>query len=161
MASCINLDKLLAKMNKSRTYKEQVKRFGSSRKAQDFQSAIDKLNSQFGTSFYMDREGKTFHVSGHREFGHLSRRSGLLGKDITMTLGGNELTEDSCTIKMIVDDNNNFIVVSISKMKEIGLLSNESLSLQKGIHLNDSRFFYEWSLDQMKSLGCILYSSGV
>lgn len=156
----MNLDQLLANMNKSRTHKEQVKRFGSSRKAQDFQTALDKLNSQFRTNFYMEREGQTFCISGHREFGHLSRRGGILGKDVTMTLGGNELTDqNSCTIKMIVDDNNDFIVVSLFKMKENGLLSDELLSLQKGIHLSDSRFFYEWPLEYLKKLNCILYSS--
>jgi hypothetical protein len=165
MSSCItmpSLETLLANVAKNRSNLSVTRKIGSSKKSIDFQAAIAKLNAQYGTDFYLERDRQSFTIQGHREFGVISRRSGILGINVDMTLGGEELHKagNENTIKMIVDDKNNFIVVSLIDMKKAGILDKDQLSQGNGVkNKKDGRFFYSWSIQELKNIDAILYYS--
>lgn len=151
-SNCLNLEQLLANVQRTRDKKVFIQKFGDSQKASDFGAAIQKLNERFCTSFYLEHEYGMFSLCGHREFGILSRRSGSLKKNVTMTLGSREIekAKDGYTLKMIVDDENNYVVVSLTGMMDLGMLEDAALSKHKGGVKNDAgRFFYSWSLEEV------------
>ena len=156
-----SLELLLQNVNKSRTRKALFTRIGRSDKAMIFHETIIKLNGLFGTSFYVERDGHEFTIQGHREYGHPSRRNGILGKDIGLTLGVHELKEagTSNTIKFIVDNSNNFIMVSLSSMKNLGCFTDENLSGKFRLTKNNTIPYCTWNLDELKDLNVIMYSS--
>ena len=163
MSSCCpSLDILLENMKKTRARNSFITKYGSSQKAIDTNNAIERLNTKYDTSFYMDHEKNSFSICGHREYGPISRRSGLLSDNVTMTLGSRELKNienSNNTIKMIIDDENNYIVVSLTTMKNNGLLDSDALAKHRGGVMHDSgRFFYSWSIDELAQMGVILYS---
>lgn len=161
MSSMPSLETLLTKVAINRSRVNTIKKVGSSQKSIDFQTAIEKLNAQYGTNFYLERDKQSFTIQGHREFGCISRRSGVLGIDIDMTLGGPEIKTagNENTIKMIVDDKNNFIVVSLIAMKKFGMFNKENLSDTEGINnKKDGRFFYSWPIEQLQKIGAVLYN---
>lgn len=156
-----SLEVLLKNVAKNKLQKDLFNRIGHSEKAISFNEAIERLNDMYGTSFYMERNGQSFTIQGHREFGHLSRRNGILGNDIDFTLGIHEIKDAGTTntIKCIIDNNNNFIVVSLTKLRELGHFTKERL---------DSRFqptkqktipYFTWSLDELIIIEAILYKS--
>ena len=156
-----SLEILLNKVAKNKLQKELFNRIGHSEKAISFNEAITKLNNMFGTSFYMERDRLSFTIQGHREFGHLSHRNGILGNNIDFTLGIHEIKDSGVTntIKCIVDNNNNFILVSLIKLRELGHFTKENL---------DNRFqptnqktipYFTWSLNELDEVGAILYKS--
>jgi len=161
MSTFPSINKLLNQVVLNKQRKIIVSRVGKSHKASICIEAINKLNAENNTSFYLDREGKTFTIQGHRENGTISLRSGVLGENIDMTLGGNEIPKAGVanTIKMIIDSTNNYIVISLIKMQEHGLLDNLSDHDQKCVKFSDNRFFYTWCFDELDKIGAILYKS--
>lgn len=162
MASVLypSLEILLGNMNKTRERKTFIQQYGKTQKAIDFNTAIEKLNGKYDTSFYIEHENRAFVICGHREYGTISRRSGSLKDDVTMTLGSKELKKagHENTIKMIVDDENNCIVVSLVAMRNLGLLDDDALAKHRGGVMYDSgRFFYSWSLEELHKLDAIPY----
>jgi len=158
--SCLDLETLLVNVKKTKEHKSFVQKYGKEQKAIDFDVAIKNLNAKYDTSYYLEKENRSFAICGHREHGNISRRSGILGETVTMTLGSKELEKagHENTIKMIVDDSNNYIVVSLTSMKNTGMLDDVTLSKHRGVVRNDSgRFFYSWSLDELFENGTILY----
>lgn len=156
-----SMESLLNRIIVNKERKSIVSRIGRSHKAVICSEVIDKLNRDNNTSFYLDRDGKTFTIQGHREYGTISLRSGTFDNNIDMTLGGNEIPKAGSenTIKMIIDTNNNYIIVSLIKMKEHGLLDDLSNPGQKCVKFSDNRFFYSWGLDDIDKIGAILYKS--
>ena len=162
MASVVfpSLEMMLSNMSKTKARKSFITKYGKSQKAIDFNDAIEKLNKKYNTSFYIEHENRAFVICGHREYGTISRRSGSLNQDVTMTLGSKELKKAGYenTIKMIVDDQNNYIIVSLVAMRNLGLLEDDSLSKHRGGVRSDSgRFFYSWSLEELYQLNTIPY----
>ena len=156
--SGLSLESLIATVQKNRVSKKVFNKIGHSEKAILCIEAIKKLNSDHNTSFYLDRKGRTFLINGHREYGNISKRTGIIGQDITMTLGGSELKHiTNHTIKMIIDSIGNYIIISITKMKEYGYLDN--LAYQKCIKTTSGQTFYSWSLEELDRIGAILYKS--
>lgn len=155
------LETLLGNVNKSKEHKKLVNRIGHSEKALSFDTVIKKLNTIFGTSFYLERDGRKFTIQGHREYGHLSRRNGILGQDIGLTLGVHELEEAgrSNTIKFIVDNKNNFIMVSLTKMKSLGCFTDQALAGKFRVARNNTIPYCTWSLEELNCLGVVLYGS--
>lgn len=138
-----------------------IKHIGKSHKASVCLACIDRLNSDNSTSFYLERDGKTFTIQGHREYGSISLRTGDINNNIDMTLGGNEIpfAGTTNTIKMVIDSIGNYIVVSLTRMKDYGLLDNLSNPTQRCVKFSDNRFFYSWPLDELDKIGAILYRS--
>ena len=161
MTNFPSIEMLLSRITENKNHMNIIRRIGNSNKANICMNVINKLNFDNNTSFYLDRDGKTFTIQGHREYGTISLRSGILGNDIDMTLGGNEIPKAGSenTIKMIIDTANNYIVVSLVKMKEHGLLDNLSNPNQKCTKFSDNRFFYSWDVNGLASIGAILYRS--
>lgn len=154
----MELEQLIARVSKFKSDRIRKDRIGSSSKSKIFSEVIGRLNRDNNTEFYLDRDGRTFTIQGHREYGSISKRHGIIGVTVDMTLGGNELVSvGSNTIKLIVDDNNNYILVSLTKMKELGLLDN--LSNQTCVKFSDNRFFYSWDISELENAGVILYRS--
>lgn len=156
-----SLDILLKNVNKNRNKKNIFEKIGRSDNAISFYETIEKLNERFGTSFYLERDGRKFTIQGHREYGHPSRRNGIIGQDIGLTLGVHELDEAgiSNTIKFIVDNKNNFIMVSLSKMRNLSCFTDQALAGKFRVAKNATIPYCTWSLDELNSLGVILYSS--
>lgn len=153
------LEYLLSNMNKNRNHKNIIKKFGKSVKANDFIAAIEKLNELHNTSFYLEQDGHSFVIQGHREYGRMSRRNGILGQDIDLTMNFQQMetagTED--TIKMIVDNAGNFIVVSLVRMAEQNQFSEENL--KKRVLKGHSTIPYSWNLEELEKMNAIIYRS--
>ncbi|MFA5765464.1 MAG: hypothetical protein WC929_04870 [Bacilli bacterium] len=155
----LNLEELLKNVNKTRANKSFVERFGKNVKAKDFLASIEKLNNIYGTDFYLEKDGHAFIIQGHREYGRMSRRNGILGQDIDLTMNFQQIetagTED--TIKMIVDNAGNFIVVSLTKMAEQNQFSKENL--KKRVLDGHNTIPYSWTLNELNELNAIIYTS--
>lgn len=154
-----SLEVLLGKVAKNKIQKELFSRIGHSEKAMSFNEAITKLNNMFGTSFYIERDGLSFTIQGHREFGHLSRRNGILGKNIDFTLGIHEIKDAGITntIKCIIDNNNNFIVVSLTKLRELSHFTKERLDDRFRPTKQKTVPYFTWSINELTDIGAILY----
>ena len=159
-----SLDVLLSNVNKARENKKIKGTQGKGRnlskeKIDNFYKAIEKLNSIYGTQFYMETSGKTYTIQGNREYGHLSRRNGIIGVGVHLTLALHEMdaagTEN--TIKMIVDNNGGFLVVSLSKMRELGLFSEEVLRERYRARSNNTIPYYTWNIDELREYDVIMY----
>jgi hypothetical protein len=164
MSKCCSvpsLDILLSNVNRNITKKRLFDRIGHSEKALSFDNAITKLNSLFGTSFYMERNGREFTIQGHREYGHLSRRNGILGSNIDVTLGVHEIEKAGSenTIKLITDNNNNFVMVSLLKMKELGCFNKTCLDKRLKPTRNNTIPYFTWSLEELDQIRAIIYKS--
>lgn len=155
----LDIPRLLGNMQKNRDRKCFVKTFGSSQKAIEFQSVINNLNSKYNTTYYLERDGKSFFLEGHREHGPISRRNGILGKDISLTIDLKDIEKAGIenTVKMIVDNNLNYAVFSLSKMKDDGLLDiNVGHRFRVGHDGRTCRFCI-WELSEVSD--AILYKS--
>lgn len=154
------LEQLIARMNRTRKHNAFVKRFGKSAKAKDFVNAIEKLNKIHKTEFYLEQNGLAFIVQGHREYGHMSRRNGILGQDIDFTLGVHEIEKAGTenTIKIIVDNAGNFLVVSLSKLLENGAFKKEMLNGKFRIKEDKSIPYVAWTLEELRHLDAIMYT---
>jgi hypothetical protein len=157
------LDVLLNNVNRARENKKTKGTQGKGRslnkeKIDDFYKAVEKLNSIYGTQFYMETSGKTYTIQGNREYGHLSRRNGIIGVSVHLTLALHEMdagTEN--TIKMIVDNNGGFLVVSLSKMRELGLFSEEVLRERYRARPNNTIPYYTWNINELCEYDVIMY----
>jgi len=153
------LETLLKNVNRTRTKKSFVERFGKSAKAIDFLAAIEKLNKLHNTNFYLEQDGHSFTIQGHREYGRMSRRNGILGQDIDLTMNFQQIetagTED--TIKMIVDNAGNFIVISLVIMAEQDQFSEENL--KKRVLKGHNTIPYSWNLEELEKINAIMYRS--
>lgn len=156
-----SLETLLGNVNKTKEHKQLVNRIGNSEKAMSFNTAIKKLNVMFGTSFYMERDKLSFTIQGHREFGHLSRRNGILGNNIDFTLGIHEIRDAGTTntIKCIIDNNNNFIIVSLVKLRELGHFTKERLDDRFKPTKQKTIPYFTWSINELNNIRAILYKS--
>lgn len=154
----VSIELLLNNVNRNRSRKNFISRFGKSTKAIDFYNAIEKLNNMYKTSFYMETSRSSFTIQGHREYGHLSRRNGILGNDVDLTFSTTEIKKvDDDTIKMIVDNDNNFIVISLTTMHENDQFSKENL--KNRIYDGNKKIPYTWSLDELEKMNAIIYKS--
>jgi len=155
-----DLQQLLNNMNKNRSRKEFVKNFGMAKKAIEFQEAINQLNQKYDTSYYMTREGsRSFYIEGHREFGYISRRDGILGQDISLTIDLKDIDKSGSehTIKMIVDNQANWIVFSLTKMRDLGLLDIEKGQRFRTQDGGNACRFCVWDLPELTNV--VLYTS--
>lgn len=151
------LESLLKNVSKNRDKKNIFIKIGRSERAIAFFSAIEKLNNLFGTSFYIERNGHEFIIQGNREYGHMSLRNGVLGENLGLTLGIHELEDAGVnnTIKFIVDEKNNFIMVSLSRMKDCGCF--DALGGRFREAKNKTIPYLAWSIDELTNIGAILY----
>jgi hypothetical protein len=89
----------------------------------------------------------------------MSRRNGILGQDIDLTMNFQQIetagTED--TIKMIVDNAGNFIVISLVIMAEQDQFSEENL--KKRVLKGHSTIPYSWNLEELEKINAIMYRS--
>ena len=155
----MDLNLLLSKVQKSKDRKCFVKTFGTSQKAIEFQSVINNLNLKYNTNYYLERDGRSFFIEGHREHGPISRRDGILGKDISLTIDLKDLDKAGSehTVKMIIDNNLNYAVFSLTKMKEDGLLDmNIGHRFRTGYDGKTCRFCI-WELSELSNV--LLYKN--
>lgn len=157
----INLELLLDNMKKGRIYKEQTKRLGKSTKSIMFQKAITDLNNNLGTKYYLERDDHSFTIQGHREYGHVSITGYELGDNIGFTLGLREIEHiDMFTIKMVVDKNNNYILVNLTTMKDLGQFSSEKLKEKFFRNRDKTVYYYHWTLKELIEMNALMYKSG-
>jgi len=154
----LSLETLLFNVNKNKSRKNFVTHFGPSQKAIECKTAIDQLNEKYSKSYYMERDGKSFSIQGHREFGQISRRDGILGTDVSLTIDMRDIKKAGSehTIKMIIDNEQNWVVFSLTKMKDIGLIDiNDS----KRFRSKDGKIcrFCVWDMAELNDM--ILYRS--
>ncbi len=157
----VGLQTLLDNMNKTKMKKSFVKHFGRYQKAEEFQKAITELNTKYNTSYYMERDGRSFTIQGHREFGKISRRNGILGKDVSLTIDLKDIEKAGSehTVKMIVDNNANWMVFSLRKMLEVGLIDIHTGKRFRTSHDGYTYQFCIWELSELERIGAILYKS--
>lgn len=155
----VSLEQLLCNMNKTRQRKSFVERFGKSKKMVDFLIAIEKLNKQNNTNFYIEHEKQSFTINGHREIGRISRRNGIIGQNIDLTMGFKQVEQAlyEHTIHMIVDNAINFIVISFDKMKESGQFDKDAL--KERLLVGHNTIPYSWSIDELEKIGAIMFRS--
>lgn len=157
----INIELLLGNMKKGRIYKEQIKRLGKSTKSIMFQKAIADLNNKLGTKYYLEREENSFTIQGHREYGSISITGYELGNNIGFTLGLREIEHiDMFTIKMVVDKNNNYILVNLTTMKDLGQFSPEKLEEKFFRNRDKTVHYYYWTLKELIEMNALMYKSG-
>lgn len=158
MNQTLDLAALLTNVDRIRERNCFAKSFGLSQKAEDAQKAIHELNAKYNTDYYLEREGKSLFIAGHREYGPISRRNGILGHDVSLTIDISKLVKAGSehTIKMIIDNNSHWMVVSLSKMKDMGLLNIDGGRRLRSVRGKIARFCV-WEFPEIEN--AILYSS--
>jgi len=163
------IDVMLANMVKTRSHKMEKnirhqesgkKRFDVATRTIDFQNAINKLNRKYNKEFYMEHIGLSFVIQGHREYGHMSRRNGILGQDIDLTLGLHEMEKAGIenTIKMVVDNDNNYMMVSLSKLRINNEFRDRMLKDRFNMMHDNTIPYYSWTLKELRTIDAIMYS---
>ena len=162
------IDVMLANMDKARSRKidkinhrheSGTKRFDVATRTIDFQNAINKLNQKYNKEFYMEHTGLSFVIQGHREYGHMSRRNGILGQDIDLTLGLHEMEKAGIqnTIKMVVDNNNNYMMASLSKLRTNNEFRDRMLKDRFNMMHDNTIPYYSWTLEELRAIDAIMY----